>query len=112
MSGLCLNRKKTEVLWIGAKAGSENKLCPEIELKWMRDKIRTLGAWLSTERENKKNKKNKKKELPMKANYNETLTKLKVSLGYWELRRLSLLGKITVLKSLIISQLVYILYPG
>ena len=47
----------------------------------------------------------------MKANYNEKLTKLKANLGCWELRRLSLLGKIAVLKSLIISQLDYILPP-
>ena len=65
----------------------------------MRDKNKTLGVWVLTD-----------PELTMKANYNENLTKLKVSLGYWERRRLSLLGKITVLKSLIISQLVYILY--
>ena len=33
---LCLNRKKKkkpEALWIGAKASSEDKLCPETELK-------------------------------------------------------------------------------
>ena len=66
----------------------------------MRDKVKTLGEWLSTD-----------PELMMKANFNEKLTKLKASLGCWELRRLSLLGKITVLKSLIISQLVYILSP-
>ena len=58
----------------------------------MRDKVKTLGVWLSTDL-----------ELIMKANYNKKLTKLKDSLGCWELRRLSLLGKITVLKSLTIS---------
>ena len=47
----------------------------------------------------------------MKANYQDELTKIKVSLDGWELRLLSLLGKTTVLKSLIISQLVYILSP-
>ena len=98
ISGLRLNRKKTEALWIGANAGSEEKLCPEIELKWMRDKVKTLGVWLSTD-----------PVLMMKANYDEKLTKLKASLGCWEMRRLSLLGKITVLKSLMVSQLVYIL---
>ena len=39
------------------------------------------------------------------------INKLKASLGCWEIRRLSLLGKITVLKSLIVSQIVYILSP-
>ena len=38
-------------------------------------------------------------------------TKFKASLGCWELRKFSLLGKITVLKSLIVSQLTYILSP-
>ena len=35
ISGLRLNYKKkqTEVLWIGANAGSEEKLCPEHDLK-------------------------------------------------------------------------------
>ena len=66
----------------------------------MRDKVKTLGVWLSTD-----------PVITMKANFNEKLTKPKATLGCWELRRLSLLGKITVLKSLIISQLVYILSP-
>ena len=46
-----------------------------------------------------------------KQNYADKLAKVSNSLGCWELRRLSLLGKITVLKSLIVSQLVYILSP-
>ena len=100
ISGLRLNYKKTEALWIGANAGSEEKLCPENDLRWMSDKVKTLGVWLSTD-----------PEIMLKANYEEKITKLKASLGCWELRRLSLLGKITVLKSLIVSQLTYILSP-
>ena len=46
----------------------------------------------------------------MKANYNEKLQKVINCLSGWEYRRLSLLGKIVVLKSLIASQLVYIFY--
>ena len=99
ISGLRLNYKKTEALWIGANAGSEEKLCPENDLRWMSDKVKTLGVWLSTD-----------PEIMLKANYEEKITKLKASLGCC-LRRLSLLGKITVLKSLIVSQLTYILSP-
>ena len=47
----------------------------------------------------------------MEANYNEKLLKIKNCLSCWEYRRLSSLGKIVVLKSLIASQLVYILSP-
>ena len=44
-------------------------------------------------------------------NYEEKIEKLKNTLNTWELRRLTLLGKITVLKSLAASQLVHVLSP-
>ena len=49
MYGLRLNPKKTQALWIGAKAGCEQTLCPEIELKWLKDKVKALGVLLSTD---------------------------------------------------------------
>ena len=70
------------------------------DFKWVKDKIKALGVWLSTN-----------PETTIEANYNEKLTKVRNSLSCWELRRLPLLGKTTVLKSLIASQLVYILSP-
>ena len=100
ISGLQLNNKKTEVLWIGAtcRAGRQDKLCPEKDLKWVTDKLKTLGVWISTDL-----------VVSMKANYNEKLAKVRNCLSCWEYRRLSLLGKIVTLKSLIASQLVYII---
>ena len=100
ISGLRLNIKKTEALWIGSKIGKEVNLSPEKNFKWVKDKVKALGVWLSTN-----------PETTIEANYSEKLTKVRNSLSCWELRRLSLLGKITVLKSLIASQLVYILSP-
>ena len=100
ISGLRLNSKKTEILWIGACAGRQDKLCPEKDLKWVTDKLKALGLWISSD-----------PMVSMKANYNEKLQKVKNCLSGWEYRRLSLLGKIVVLKSLIASQLVYILSP-
>ena len=70
------------------------------DFKWVKDKIKALGVWLSTN-----------PETTIEANYNEKLTKVRNSLSCWELRRLPLLGKTTVLKCLIASQLVYILSP-
>ena len=69
-------------------------------MKWLKDKVKALGVWLSTDL-----------ILVAKLNYEDKIKNLKASLGSWELRRLSLLGKITVLKSLIVSQLVYVLSP-
>ena len=100
ISGLKLNNKKTEALWIGANAEKEDKLCPERDLKWVKGKTKALGVWFSTN-----------PDLTVELNYNEKLIKIKNSLSCWECRRLTLFGKITVLKSLIASQLVYILSP-
>ena len=100
ISGLRLNSKKTEILWIGACTGRQDKLCPEKDLKWVTDKLKALGVWISSD-----------PMVSMEANYNEKLLKIRNCLSCWEYRRLSLLGKIVVLKSLIASQLVYILSP-
>ena len=98
--GLQLNSKKTKNLWIGACAGRRDKLCPEKGLKWVADKLKALGVWISSD-----------PMVIMEANHNEKLLKVRNCLSCWEYRRLSLLGKIVVLKSLIASQLFYILSP-
>ena len=100
VSGLKLNNKKTEVLWIGANTGRDEILCPEENLKWVKDKVKALGVWFSTD-----------PKVTMESNYTDRLAKVNECLGSWEYRRLSLLGKITVLKSLIVSKLVYTLSP-
>ena len=100
VSGLRLNNRKTEAVWIGAYKDRGDKLCPGKNLKWIKHKGKALGVWFSTH-----------PEVALEANYAEKLAKVSNSLGCWELRRLPLLGKITVLKSLIVSQLVYILSP-
>ena len=92
ISGLKLNDKKTEVLWIGANKGSGVILCPEKDFKWVKKKVKALGVWFSTNPEE-----------VTSVNFSEKQVKIT--------NCLSLMGKITVLKSLIASQLVYILSP-
>ena len=70
------------------------------DLKWVTDKLKALGVCISTD-----------PVVSMKENYNDKLRKVRNCLSCWEYRRLSLLGKIVVLQSLIASQLVYILSP-
>ena len=100
VSGLRLNNRKTEALWIGTYKDRDDKVCPAKKLKWIKYKRKALGVWFSTNLEE-----------AFEANYADKLAKVSNSFGCWELRRLSLLRKITVLKSLIVSQLVYILSP-
>ena len=100
ISGLRLNNKKTEALWIGSKARSQDITFPEKGFRWQHLKIKTLGVWLSIE-----------PELTVKLNFNEKKEKVRNLLRNWQYRRLSLLGKIAILKSLIASQLVHVLSP-
>ena len=88
------------MLWIGSSAGRQDQICPEKDVKWITDKVKALGVWISSDT-----------AVSMKANYREKLLKVKNSLSCWEYRRLTLLGKIVGLKSLIFSQLVHILSP-
>ena len=86
---------------IGASADWDFKLCPQKDFKWPKKRVRALGVWLSTD-----------PDLTISLNYKDKIEKIKLILGCWKLRRLGgLLGEITVLKSLIVSQLVYIFSP-
>ena len=100
VSGLRLNDKKTEALWIGASIGNDKIMLPGKDLKWPEDKVESQGLWISTD-----------PQLSASSNYNEELEKVKGILRCWKYRRLTLLGKITVIRSLVVSQLVYLLSP-
>ena len=63
-------------------------------------KVKTLGLWISTD-----------PDLSTRLNQNKKLEKVKEILNCWKYRRLTLSGKITVLKSLVVYQLVYLLSP-
>ena len=100
VSGLKLNEKKTEALWIGSSIGNDKRFLPGKDLKWPESKVKTLGLWLSVE-----------SEIAALLNYNEKVEKIRKIVSCWKYRRLTLLGRITVLKSLAASQLVYLLSP-
>ena len=100
VSGLRLNNKKTEALWIGSNIGNEQLISPGRNFKWPKCKVKTLELWLSV-----------KPEISARLNYNEKIEKIRKILSCWKYRGLTLLGRITVLKSLAASQLVYLLSP-
>ena len=99
-SGLKLNDKKTEALWIGSMKGKKEKLSPEKNFKWPEIKTKVLGVWISTD-----------PAVTLNMNYTEKVDKIRNILSCWEYRRLTLIGKIQVIKSLVLSQLTYILTP-
>ena len=91
---------KTEALWIGSYSGRNETLAPERNFRWQKDKAKSLGICFSTDPDN-----------TVFLNYKEELEKTRTILSNWKYRRLTLTGKITVLKSLVASQLVYVSAP-
>ena len=98
ISGLNVNYEKTEALWIGSLRDSNISFPLNKPITWAREKVFALGVWFSTGEMNF-----------ISSNIQEKIDKLKKIIGSWSARRLTLLGKITVLKSLAVSQLVYVL---
>ena len=83
-----------------SKKDCDLKLLPEKDFKWPKKKVKALGVWLPTD-----------PNIIISLNYNEKIEKIRSILECWKFRRLTLLGKIAVLKSLVASQLVYIFSP-
>ena len=96
--GLRINYEKTEILCIGTLNYNQNYYFIEQNLKWAKQKVQALGVWFST-----------KDNESVALNYYERKARLNAFLSTWQFRKLTLLGKTTVVKSLAASQLVYIL---
>ena len=95
LSGLKVNYEKTEALWIGSFRNQTDKLAINQNIKWSVRWVKSLGVSFSSS-----------KEEAVMLNNQEKKEKI---LSCWLLRTLTLLGKVTVIKSLAASQLVYIM---
>ena len=100
ISGLRINYEKTEALWIGDMCFQRRKIAAYKNISWPSHKVKALGVWLSTI-----------KEESITLNYEEKKEIISKTIEIWQFRRLTLLGKIVVVKSLLVSQLVYIMSP-
>ena len=98
ISGLKINLDKTEVLRIGSIANTNVTYWPESNLRWTNGPVKILGINVTPN----------KKEL-LEVNYHPKHNKLKNLYNLWQQRHLSLKGKITIIKSLGISQLIYLM---
>ena len=98
ISGLKVNYEKTEALWIGSCKSSEITLSSSKAILWAKDKVYALGVCIST-----------REDTPAHVSFSEKIDKLQSILNSWSARRLTLLGKITIIKSLAVSQIVYLL---
>ena len=93
-SGLTINCTKTEGMLIGSLRN--NKIKP-FGLKWPDEPIKALGVYYSHD----------EKSLGEK-NFIENLDKIKKLMNIWSSRGLSLYGKVTIIKALVIPKMVYL----
>ncbi len=94
-SGTKLNVEKCEGLWLGSLKNYQNN-CRIFGMKWPKV-IKCLGIYVGHE-----------KELNIKLNWYDKLDKIKQILSLWSQRELSIYGKVQIIKTFILSQLVQI----
>ena len=93
-SGLLLNKDKTEAMWLGKCRRSHEK---PLGISWPEKPIRVLGVYMSYE-----------KEECEKLNYEKKITKCQSLMNDWKGRNLTLIGKVQILKTFILSQFLFV----
>ena len=93
MSGLSVNQSKSEGLWLGLDRHSNRK---PLGISWP-NQIKLLGIYIGYNN-----------HVIQTMNFNEKLAKMKMKFNIWKQRDLSIKGKILIIKTLGLSQLLYI----
>ena len=94
LSGLILNRSKS----VGITLGKVNKINDNFEqILWNPDKIKVLGVYFS-----------KQNKDIINFNWKLKLDKIDMIIKSWKLRKLTLMGKIQVVNSLLIPNVTYL----
>ena len=96
MSGLKMNNDKTQIAWIGSRKNSNVKFMRDKNFIWDPGTFKVLGVLFSTSEE------------IVKINYENKLEEIKREIARWKKRHMTPLGKITIIKTLIISKLTYL----
>ena len=89
-----MNLSKTKVIWIGKKKFCKEKLDYGKSLNWDSSNFSLFGIIFDLNLSN----------IPQ-INYGNAILKIEKSIGTWKKRYFTPLGKITVIKSLLLSQL-------
>ena len=92
-SGLMLNVEKTKAIWLGK--WSKNKTKP-LGMKWVNSPTKFLGIFASYDEKGNN-----------QMNFNLKVQKLQTNLDMWNSRGLTLYGKVLIIKSLGLSNLIY-----
>ena len=92
MSDLKINIEKTRAIWIGALSNSETQMCRNQRLDWSQGPFKVLGVTFTTEVFD-----------IWDINSNEILIRIENLCKQWSKRKLTLMGRITIIKPLAID---------
>ena len=98
ISGLKINVDKTKVIKFEADRDSRNILCPDLKLIWT-NKFTSLGIYYNIDQ----------LENITELNIEPKITEIEKLIRIWQSRNLTLVGKITLIKSIFISKFIHIL---
>ena len=96
MSGLNLNSSKSIILKIGSSKRNNEAWCNGQKFIWTIDKANTLGITFTND-----------KDLTLNINFQEKITEFNKCLDRWKIHNLSLIGKITAIKTFAFPKLIY-----
>jgi hypothetical protein len=98
ISGLKMNTQKTQVVWIGSRKNSNVQYRRDQNFVWNPGIFRVLGVNFSTNI-----------QTICELNFNDKLLTIQRCIKTWKKRHLTPLGKITIIKSLLMSKLTHLL---
>lgn len=100
ISGLKVNIDKTNAVWIGGNKGRQKGLGDHINVNWAgpQDSFRVLGIDFSTNL-----------DTMVTMNYNRVLDSTRSLIDQWSKRNLTVLGRVTIVKSLILSKFTFLI---
>jgi len=96
-SGLFLNHGKTSVIWLGSQKNSLVRYMEHLGMEWNPDKFKVLGIWFTNNVED-----------CVQLNYSEKFEEVKRLMLLWIKRCITPLGRVAILKSLILSKLIHL----
>ena len=90
-SGLKLNVKKTEAMWIGSLRSCEDQ---PLEVKWQ-TRVKFLGIHITYD-----------VKLLVEKNFRQRLKKIRNTIDLWKVRGLSIYDKVTIIKAFLLSKMI------
>ena len=92
-----MNSNKTQAIWLGCNKGSQRKYIQDLKMEWNPSKFKILGIWLTADLVGCET-----------INYDEKFYEMRTLFRIWVKRQITPLGRIAILKSLILSKMVHL----